>query len=256
MRRASLVPALVVALLALGVATWLLVRVLDAASSINAKAATIARNGRGINIATDSVIQLSRTNRIAASILRSAQPLSGKLTLIVDRAHGINGTAGSIDTTAGTINTTAGGIDKTAGAINTTAGAINTTAGAINGTAGSINGTAGSIKGTAGTINGTAGAINGTAGAINGTAGRIDSTARGINGRAAQILDVSTKIDTDVKLINVFLVQSIGIASRIRGDTGNIVVQARLAHHFAACIDKKVAGMNGNDGHCETRQPQ
>ncbi len=249
MRRASLVPALVVALLALGVATWLLVRVLDAASSINAKAATIARNGRGINIATDSVIQLSRTNRIAASILRSAQPLSGKLTLIVDRAHGINGTAGSIDTTAGTINTTAGGIDKTAGAINTTAGAIN-------GTAGSINGTAGSIKGTAGTINGTAGAINGTAGAINGTAGRIDSTARGINGRAAQILDVSTKIDTDVKLINVFLVQSIGIASRIRGDTGNIVVQARLAHHFAACIDKKVAGMNGNDGHCETRQPQ
>jgi len=249
LRRASLVPALVVALLALGVATWLLVRVLDAASSINAKAATIARNGRGINIATDSVIQLSRTNRIAASILRSAQPLSGKLTLIVDRAHGINGTAGSIDTTAGTINTTAGGIDKTAGAINTTAGAIN-------GTAGSINGTAGSIKGTAGTINGTAGAINGTAGAINGTAGRIDSTARGINGRAAQILDVSTKIDTDVKLINVFLVQSIGIASRIRGDTGNIVVQARLAHHFAACIDKKVAGMNGNDGHCETRQPQ
>jgi len=249
LRRASLVPALVVALLALGVATWLLVRVLDAASSINAKAATIARNGRGINIATDSVIQLSRTNRIAASILRSAQPLSGKLTLIVDRAHGINGTAGSIDTTAGTINTTAGGIDKTAGAINTTAGAINTTAGAINGTAGSI-------KGTAGTINGTAGAINGTAGAINGTAGRIDSTARGINGRAAQILDVSTKIDTDVKLINVFLVQSIGIASRIRGDTGNIVVQARLAHHFAACIDKKVAGMNGNDGHCETRQPQ
>ena len=242
MRRASLVPALVVALLALGVATWLLVRVLDAASSINAKAATIARNGRGINIATDSVIQLSRTNRIAASILRSAQPLSGKLTLIVDRAHGINGTAGSIYTTAGTINTTAGGIYKTAGA--------------INGTAGSINGTAGSIKGTAGTINGTAGAINGTAGAINGTAGRIDSTARGINGRAAQILDVSTKIDTDVKLINVFLVQSIGIASRIRGDTGNIVVQARLAHHFAACIDKKVAGMNGNDGHCETRQPQ
>ncbi|MBA3840835.1 MAG: hypothetical protein H0X55_11160, partial [Thermoleophilaceae bacterium] len=66
---------ILVVLVAAGIAAWQLARVTSAAQSISAKAANISQSGRGINIATDSVIQLDRTNRTAKSILRSAQPL-------------------------------------------------------------------------------------------------------------------------------------------------------------------------------------
>jgi hypothetical protein len=239
-----------VVLVAAGIAAWQLARVTSAAQSISFKAANISQSGRGINIATDSVIQLDRTNRTAKSILRSAQPLQPKLDKVVGEAGAINGVAGSINDSAGSINNTAGSINGSAVQINTTAGAINSSAGDINLSAGAINGTAGAIRGTAGTINGSAGAINGTAGAINGTAGTINGTARGIDSDAGVILEEARQIDRDVFLINFFLNGSIDVASLIKDDTGNIVQLAKGAKDSAACIDTKVGG-NPSKQDCE-----
>jgi methyl-accepting chemotaxis protein len=242
-----------VVLVAAGIAAWQLARVTSAAQSISAKAANISQSGRGINIATDSVIQLDRTNRTAKSILRSARPLQPKLDKVVGEAGAINGVAGSINNSAGSINNTAGAINGSAVQINNTAGAINSSAGNINLSAGAINGTAGNILGTAGAINGTAGAINGTAGAINGTAGTINGTARGIDSDAGVILREARQIDRDVFLINFFLNGSIDVAAKIKNDTGNIVRLARNAESSAACIDRRVGGRE--DGDCNRGNP-
>ncbi len=242
-----------VVLVAAGIAAWQLARVTSAAQSISGKAANISQSGRGINIATDSVIQLDRTNRTAKSILRSAQPLQPKLDKVVGEAGAINGVAGSINNSAGSINNTAGAINGSAVQINNTAGAINSSAGDINLSAGAINGTAGNILGTAGAINGTAGAINGTAGAINGTAGTINGTARGIDSDAGVILREARQIDQDVFLINFFLNGSIDVAAKIKDDTDNILQLGRNAESSAACIDDRVGG--GDDGDCNTGDP-
>lgn len=196
---------LVVVLTAAGVSAALLAQTMDAAQDINAKARNIARTGQGINIATDSVIQLSRTNETAASILDTAEPLEDKLAEIVALAEQINELAASID-------------------------------------------------GSAGTINATAGTINDTAGTINDTAGAINATAEGINAEAAEILDVATRIDDDVRQINVNLDGTIGLAQAISGDTGNIVTQASAAHQTAACIDQRLGGESGADGHCQSER--
>lgn len=196
---ASLLSAVVLAvvLLATGVTAVLLGRVMDAATNINEKAAAIAESGRGINIATDSVIQLRRTNDIAASILDSAQPLEGQLTGIVEAARGIDAAAAS--------------------------------------------------------INGTAAAIDTSASAIDGSADTVGGTARGINARAAEILAIARRIDDDARRINENLDATIRLARAIRGDTSNIVDAARTTHRHAACIDRKVAGQSGGDGHCTER---
>ncbi len=246
---------ILVVLVAAGIAAWQLARVTSAAQSISAKAANISQSGRGINIATDSVIQLDRTNRTAKSILKSAKPLQPKLDRVVGEAQGIDGLAGSINNSAGSINNTAGAINGSAVQINNTAGAINSSAGDINLSAGAINGTAGNILGTAGAINGTAGAINGTAGAINGTAGTINGTARGIDSDAGVILREARQIDRDVFLINFFLNGSIDVAAKIKGDTGNLVTLGVNAHDSADCIDRKVAGEDSRDGDCKGRRP-
>lgn len=196
---------LVVVLVAAGVTAVLLAQTMDAAQDINAKARNIARTGQGINIATDSVIQLSRTNETAASILGTAEPLEGQLAEIVELADEVNELAASIDGTAGAINTTAGTINTTAGAINTSAVAIN-------------------------------------------------ATAEGINAEAAEILDVATRIDDDVEQININLDGTIALAQAIVGDTGNIVAEARAAHQTAACIDQRLGGESGGDGHCQSER--
>lgn len=236
-----------VVLTAAGIAAWQLARVVSAAQSISTKAANISQSGRGINLATDSVIQLDRTNRTAKSILRSARPLQPKLARVVGEAQGIDGVAGSIDDSAGTIDRTAGTINGAAGQINTTAGAINSTAGDINSSAGAINGTAGDILVSAGDINSSADAINGTAGTINRTASGIDSDAGGILREARQI-------DRDVFLINFFLNGSIDVAGKIESDTSNILRLGINAEDSAACIDRRVGG-GDPDGDCRGRDP-
>lgn len=234
-----------VVLVAAGIAAWQLARVVSNAQAISKKATTISQNGRGINIATDSVIQLNRTNRTAKSILRSAKPLQPKLDRIVGEARGIDGLATSIDTSAAEI-------DSTADTINGSAHQINDTAGVINATAGDINSTAGAINATAGDILSTAGDINNTAGEINNTAGQIDSIAGGINSDASGILREAIQIDRDVFLINYYLNGSLDVAGLIRGDTANIVRLAVNAHDTASCIDRKV---DNGDRHCVGRSP-
>jgi methyl-accepting chemotaxis protein len=201
------------------VSVALLARTARAANRINHKAENIARTGQGINTATDAVIQLTRTNETAGSILASAQPLEGKLSQVVTLAQSVDGLAKSI---------------------NGTAGAINATGGTINATASAINGSAVKINGTAKTIGGTAKAISGHANSINGSATAINTTAGAINTQAAAILAVAKQVNDDVAQINRNLDGTIAVANAIKGDTGNILTEAKTAERYAACIDKRI----------------
>ena len=212
------------------VSVSLLARTARAANRINHKAENIAKTGQGINIATDSVIQLNRTNETASSILTSAKPLEGKLAQVVTLAQSVDGLAKSINGTAGTINTTGG---------------------TINGTAQTINGSAVKINGTAKTIGGTAKTISGSANSINGSATTINATAGAINAQAAAILDVAKRINDDVAQINTNLDGTIAVAKAIKDDTGNILGQAKAAERYAHCIDQRVPGPGGTGGACQ-----
>jgi methyl-accepting chemotaxis protein len=127
---------LVVGVLVIGIAAALLARTLAAAQSIDKKAQTIAANAGRINVATDSVIELNRTNELASSILSSARPLQGLLDTVDATARDIAGVAKSINTTAGTIKDTAGTINGTATRIDDSAGGIRHSVGTINRTTG------------------------------------------------------------------------------------------------------------------------
>ena len=210
---ATAVLGLIVTLVVVLLAAALLQRTASIASSINDKAKTIALTGRGINQSTDSIMQLTKTNELAESILSSAKPLEGKLGEIVTLAKDINGQATSINGSAKGINGSAIGINKNAGSIN----------------------------GTAGGINGNARAINGSAGAINGTAG-------GINREAAGILTTAQSLNRGVFLINAALDETIVIAGQIRGDTGNIVRAAELARVQSGKICRGVNGLTLSGG--------
>jgi uncharacterized protein YoxC len=215
----------------------LLAKTVQNAQSINKKAQHIAKVGTGINKDTDSVVQLTRTNTLATSILGSADPLEGQLNGIVGTAKSINGLATSINTTAGAIN-------GSATTINGTATDINSSAGDINSAATSINNSAGSIDSSAGAINQRARTINSSAASINGSANSID-------GLAASILGTARRVDTDVSLINRNLDVSLNIVRGIKADTGDILDQATSALDTAACIDKKLVGSLGLNGDCK-----
>jgi len=205
------------------VSVTLLARTARAANRINHKAENIARTGQGINTATDSVIQLNRTNETAGSILNSAKPLEGKLAQVITLAQSVDGLAKSINGTAGTINNTGGTINNTAGTINASAVKIN---------------------GTAKTINGTARSISGSATSINASAGTINATAKDINAQAAKILDVAKRINDDVAQINRNLDGTISLAQAIKDDTGNILGQAKTAEHYAHCVDQHLSAQS------------
>jgi hypothetical protein len=113
---------LIVGVLVIGIAAALLARTLAAAQSIDKKAATIAGNAGKINVATNSVIELNRTNELASSILSSTKPLQGLLNKTDATARDIAGLAKSINTTARTIESTAGTIGGTANTIHHTTG--------------------------------------------------------------------------------------------------------------------------------------
>ena len=129
---------LIVGVLVIGIAAALLARTLAAAQSIDKKAQSIAANAGKIDVATNSVIELNRTNELASSILSSAKPLQGLLDTVDATARDIAGLAKSINTTAGTINDTAGRINGTAGTINNSATSINNSVGTINDTTGGV----------------------------------------------------------------------------------------------------------------------
>ncbi len=125
---------LVVGVLVIGIAAALLARTLAAAQSIDKKAQAIAENAGKINVSTNSVMELNRTNELASSILSSTKPLQGLLNTADATARDIAGLAKSINTTAGTIKDTAGTVNGTAGAINNAATGINSSVGTISGT--------------------------------------------------------------------------------------------------------------------------
>jgi len=85
------VVVLVVGVLVIGIAAALLARTLAAAQSIDKKAQTIAENASKINVSTNSVVELNRTNELASSILSSAKPLQGLLNTADATARDIAG---------------------------------------------------------------------------------------------------------------------------------------------------------------------
>lgn len=178
---------LVVVLGAVGVSAVLLGRTLTAARSINDKADRIAQTGQGINTATDAVVQLTRTNELAGSILETADPLEGLLAEIVALAQSVDGLASSINSTAGGINGTAKEINSTAGGIGGSASTIGDTARGINSEAAGILDVARRINGDVVQINADLDDTIGWARAIKGDTGNVLSTAQSIHKSAACI---------------------------------------------------------------------
>jgi hypothetical protein len=116
---------LVAVTLVLVVAVFLLLRTATLASEIDGKATSIAKTGRGINTATDAILQLAQTNQLGTSILETSKPLVPTLDKVVGVAKSIDGLAASINGTAVEVNGTAHGINSTASGIITTAQSIN-----------------------------------------------------------------------------------------------------------------------------------
>lgn len=171
------VVVLVVVLAAVGVASILLFKTLGAAQRINDKADNISKTGQGINIATDAVVQLNRTNETAGSILTTAEPLEGQLDEIVGLAKSIDGLGKSILSTAGRINSTARTVNGTAGEIDSTAKGINSTAAQILDVARRIDNDVRIINETVDTTIGLARAIKSDTGNILGQARRAHNNA-------------------------------------------------------------------------------
>ena len=219
---------LVAVLAATGVTALLLARTMRATDRINLKAKTIARTGQGINIATDSVIQLSRTNQLASSILESTKPLAGDLSSMVEQAKALDALSGSLDASTG--------------AINTTVAQLLATANGMKATAGDINATTKKIAASSADVDATTRKVGDTTNALNGTA-------KGINASLAGLLDTARKIDNDVKLINQRLDTGLALDKALKVDTGNLLAQTGLTQRYAACLDRKVLG-SGADNHC------
>lgn len=162
---------LVVVLVVVVAAVFLLQRTLSNAREINTKAASIAATGRGINLSTDAIIQLDRTDQFGQSILATAEPLEGQLNQII-------GLAGSIDNKAGSINGSARAINASAKTINGSGASINASAVGINGRLGEILDIANSIKGGIVQINLNVMDTMGLADAIKSDTGTIVNQAR------------------------------------------------------------------------------
>src|SRR5947209_20464919 len=105
---------LIVGVLVIGIAAALLARTLAAAQSIDKKAQTIATNAGKINVATDPVVELHRTNELTSSILSSAKPLLGLLHTPAATTRDIAGLAKPTAKTALTMETSAVSVDRAA----------------------------------------------------------------------------------------------------------------------------------------------
>lgn len=169
------------ALIVVLAAVVMLQRTLSTAHAINARAASIASSGRGINAATDSIIQLDHTNALGGSILAKSQPLQGQLEQVIAVAASIRQRAESINGSAGSINTSAR-------AINQSGSTINASAHGIDGEAGQILAVAGSIKDGAAKINVNVDGTLALAGQIVGDTGNIVRRV-GVTGQNAACID-------------------------------------------------------------------
>lgn len=206
----------------------LLARTMRAADRINAKTKNIARTGQGINTATDSVIQLSRTNELTASILGSTQPLAGDLAAMVEQAKALDALSGSLDAHTGAINGTVARLLATADGMNATAGDINSSTKKIAASSAELAGGTQEVATSTGTLN---------------------ATAKTIHAHLADLLDTTRKLDFDVVEINKRVEIGLALDRAIRIDTGNLLSQVVLTQRYVACIDRKVLG-TGADSHC------
>jgi methyl-accepting chemotaxis protein len=152
---------------------FLLARVVVTANSINDKAADIRSLGGTINESTAAVLQLTKTNQVASTILGDVHPLSGQLNTTLGTASGIsrlatsiNNTAGSIDTVAGQIKGSADLILKDTNSIVASAASIDKGVTDIDAKLSSVLGAVQAIKGDSGNIRGTAVSIQSNAKAI------------------------------------------------------------------------------------------
>jgi uncharacterized phage infection (PIP) family protein YhgE len=166
----------------------LLARTQHNADGIRQKAADIARSGRGINNYTDSITQLSRTNQLAASILKSVSPLDGDLS--------------KIDALAADIDSSVRGIQKNASSINTSATSINGSATTILGDVTNINHQAGSINDSLAGVNTNASAILVAAGSIERGIALINTNASQTAAIVRTILSDAAGIDSGVLRTN------------------------------------------------------
>jgi hypothetical protein len=206
----------------------LLARTMRATDRINAKTKNIARTGQGINSSTDSVIQLSRTNELAASILASTQPLAGDLAAMVEQAKALDALSGSLDASTGAINSTVARLLATANGMSLTAGDINASTKKIAASSAEVAGTTQEVSTSTGTLN---------------------ATAKTINAHLADLLDTTRKLDFDVVEINKRVDLGLALDRAIRIDTTNLLGQVVLTQRYVACIDRKVVG-EGADSHC------
>lgn len=152
--------------------------------------------------------------------------------------------------TAESINKKAENISKTATPINAATDAVlnlDTT----NQLAGSILETAKPLQGKLAEIVSLAKSVDALAISINSSAATVDGTAKSINGNAAGIVETARSIDRGVKQIITNLNTTLGIVQSVKGDSGNILGQAQLAHRLAGCIDQGLPGPGSPaDGHC------
>ena len=152
--------------------------------------------------------------------------------------------------TAESINKKALNISKTATPINQATDAV-LNLDRTNELAGSILETAKPLDGKLAEIVRLARSVDSLAKSINASATDVDGTAKSINGDAGRILGTARSIDRGVMQINTNLDRTIEVAGQIKGDSGNILTQAEIAHRLAACIDQGLPSPGTPaDGHC------
>lgn len=114
-------------------AVIMLTRTTIAAQQIDDRVKVIVGEVQPINKDLDNVPLLDETDRMAAEILRAAQPLSGQAGEIIDTAHSIDGTVSNILGNATSINGTVKGINGTLSALQPTVRSIHDGVATING---------------------------------------------------------------------------------------------------------------------------
>ena len=125
--------AVVIVALVAVVAVGLLYRTQSNAAEIRSKTHRIATSAEGINTYTDAILRLEETNKLAASILRSVEPINdplkkieGQSADIGDIMRSIRGSTSSIDDSATSIDGSAAAIRDGVRDIGTSADAIST----------------------------------------------------------------------------------------------------------------------------------
>jgi prophage DNA circulation protein len=126
------VPVLILVVVVVILAVGFLTRTLVLGLSIDDKAEKIARTARGINTATDAILQLDQTTGLGESIKQSTEPLEAKTNVIVGQAAAIDGTASSINNSANSINTSVEGIGSAVSSIQSLARLVDRDARNIN----------------------------------------------------------------------------------------------------------------------------